>query len=164
MSTLGSDAVETYKWLGNKDQNLYIGVMKMNAPRRKNSFNPGMYRGLLDALTQFENDPDVPCVVITGTGDTFTSGADLQEATTLNLVREFMIRVIEYPKVLVAAVNGLAIGIGTTLLPHCDLVYASDNAAFWTPFTRIAIIPEFCSSYTFPKVMVRWRWSFEHLS
>ena len=56
---------------------------------------------------------------------------------------------------IVAAVNGPAIGIGVTLLPHCDVVFASTTATFWTPFARIAVVPEFCSSYLFPMVMVR---------
>jgi hypothetical protein len=65
----------------------------------------------------------------------------------------FMFAVIFFRKMLVAAVNGPAVGIGVTLLPHCDLVYCTENATFWTPFTRIAIVPEFCSSLTFVAAM-----------
>ena len=53
----------------------------------------------------------------------------------------------------IAAVNGPAVGIGVTLLPHCDVVYASTTSSFWTPFSRIAVVPEFCSSVTFPAIM-----------
>jgi enoyl-CoA hydratase/carnithine racemase len=58
---------------------------------------------------------------------------------------------------IVAAVNGPAIGIGVTLLPHCDVVYASSTATFWAPFSRIAVVPEFCSSLLFPQIMVSVR-------
>lgn len=58
---------------------------------------------------------------------------------------------------IVAAVNGPAVGIGVTLLPHCDVVFASTTATFWTPFARIAVVPEFCSSVLFPAVMVRFQ-------
>lgn len=64
-----------------------------------------------------------------------------------------MMAVLRFPKILVAAVNGPAVGIGVTLLPHCDLVYSSASATFWVPFLRIAVVPEFGSSLTFPRIM-----------
>jgi len=65
----------------------------------------------------------------------------------------FMMALLAFEKVFVAAVNGPAVGIGVTLLMHCDLVYCTGNATFWVPFTRIALVPEFCSSMTFVEAM-----------
>ncbi|CAI6007784.1 unnamed protein product [Closterium sp. NIES-65] len=70
-------------------------------------------------------------------------------------VGQFMRGVLRFSKILVAAVNGPAIGIGVTLLPHCDLVFAADSATFWVPFLRIALVPEFGSSVTLPQLLGR---------
>jgi len=79
--------------------------------------------------------------------------SDDETATIDRPAGRFMMTMIAFPKVIVAAVNGPAIGIGVTLLLHCDLVYCTRNATFWVPFTRIALVPEFCASVTFVEVM-----------
>ena len=104
-------------------------------------------------------DPSLSAMVLTGTGPYFSSGADLKNGTfeanpngrqTRNLpAGRFMLALIQFPKILAAAVNGPAVGIACTLLLHCDLVHCSPSATFWAPFTRLALVPELCSSTTF---------------
>ena len=105
------------------------------------------------------NEPSLSAIVLTGTGPYFSSGADLKNGTfeaspsgrqTRNLPGgRFMLALIQFPKILAAAVNGPAVGIACTLLLHCDLVHCSPTATFWAPFTRLALVPELCSSTTF---------------
>lgn len=119
-------------------------------------------------LHSVENNDSIDAVVITGTGDYFTSGADIGSFFALaDYIEEheesgvilqtnspkFMMTVINFSKMLVTAVNGPAVGIGVTLLPHCDMVYATEDSSYWTPFSRIAIVPEFSSSITFVENM-----------
>ncbi|KAG1690021.1 hypothetical protein DVH05_019916 [Phytophthora capsici] len=141
-----------------------IYVAEMCRPRAKNAFNDALYEQLTAALDEFEADPSLHAFVLTGHGDYFTSGADVKETAAIlgdGSVRPpsqspscaFMHKMLDCKKLLVAAVNGPAIGIGVTLLMHCDLVYAADSATFWTPFLRIGVVPEFASSYTFPHLL-----------
>jgi len=99
-------------------------------------------------LKKSKDSEDISAVVITGSGSFFSSGADIKQVVknfkgdrvTLQLpVGQFMMAVIDFPKILAAAVNGPCIGIATTLLFHCDLCFCSKNATFWAPFTRLAL-------------------------
>ncbi|ETP40076.1 hypothetical protein F442_12538 [Phytophthora nicotianae P10297] len=141
-----------------------IFVVEMCRPRAKNAFNDALYEQLTAALDEFEADDSLHAFVLTGHGDYFTSGADVKETAAIlgdGSVRPpsqspshtFMHKMLDCKKLLIAAVNGPAIGIGVTLLMHCDLVYAADSATFWTPFLRIGVVPEFASSYTFPHLL-----------
>jgi peroxisomal 3,2-trans-enoyl-CoA isomerase len=146
---------------------LSILLVALNNPSTKNAFDNDQYEDLIRLLDLVANDDTVDAIVLTGVGDYFTSGADInsffaiadyvEESKVGDILKtpsaRFMFSVISFPKMLVAAVNGPAVGIGVTLLPHCDLVYCTENATFWTPFTRIAIVPEFCSSLTFVATM-----------
>ncbi|XP_076469941.1 enoyl-CoA delta isomerase 2-like isoform X2 [Babylonia areolata] len=138
--------------------------IRLNRPERKNAFTTQMYLDLVSALQEAATDEDVHVAVITGTGDYYSSGNDLanfkaprnpnetpEERTmpVCNLVKAF----IDFPKPLIALVNGPAIGIAVTLLALCDAVYCSDRATFLTPFTQLGQNAEACSSYTFPKMM-----------
>jgi len=106
-----------------------------------------------------EDDPTLSAIVLTGQGSYFSSGADLKNGTfeadpngrqTRNIpAGRFMLALIRFPKILAAAVNGPAVGIAVTLLLHCDLVHCSPSATLWAPFTRLALVPELCSSATF---------------
>ncbi|CAH0518500.1 unnamed protein product [Peronospora belbahrii] len=136
----------------------------MHRPCAKNAFNNALYEQLTAALDKFETDSSLHAFVLTGYGDYFTSGADVKEMMAIHgngLVHPpsqspsytYMQKMLECNKLLVAAVNGPAIGIGVTLLMHCDVVYAADSATFWTPFLRFGIVPEFASSYTFPHLL-----------
>ncbi|CAN0491570.1 unnamed protein product, partial [Ectocarpus sp. 8 AP-2014] len=143
----------------------------------KHAFNGALYLRVVQLLERAERSESVLAVVITGSGGYFTSGADIKE-----LQRQFLCpppsrcfpldfpardakwhspfgvfgsAVLRFPKLLVAAVNGPAVGVGVTLLPHCDLrsVGVKEGATLWTPFFRLAIVPEFCSSLTFPETL-----------
>uniref|UniRef100_H2YAR8 Enoyl-CoA hydratase n=1 Tax=Ciona savignyi TaxID=51511 RepID=H2YAR8_CIOSA len=130
-------------------------ILRLARPERKNAFVQEMYGALSVYLKQAAHDDEVKVLVFTGTGEYFSSGADLIERDNLpnaeaqkkksNYFREFVETMVKFPKPLIAAVNGPAIGIGVTCLPLCDVVYAAENATFMTPFTRIAIVPEACS-------------------
>lgn len=106
-----------------------------------------------------EHDPTYSAIVLTGSGPYFSSGADLSTGafvpepngrrTRDKPAGRFMLSIIRFPKIFAAAVNGPAVGIAVTLLMHCDLVHCSDKATFWAPFTRLALVPELCSSATF---------------
>lgn len=110
----------------------------------KNAFNDELYKNLTALLQQSSEDRSVSAIVITGTGEYFTSGADLRETNVMpaddksekvNLLSKpvglFMVQLLKFPKVVCAAVNGKAVGIGVTLLLHCDLCYCTESATFW---------------------------------
>ncbi|XP_075069109.1 enoyl-CoA delta isomerase 2-like [Mixophyes fleayi] len=135
----------------------------MKRPEKKNALSFEMYKEIAVALDQAGKDDSV-LTVLTGDGDYFSSGNDLNNKSTtaskdemketiMEIVRTFVCKFIDFPKPLVAMVNGPAIGIGTTILGLVDLVYASDKATFNTPFSKLGQHPEACSSYTFPKIM-----------
>lgn len=131
-------------------------------PEVKNAMSMRAYLETAQALARAAAAPAVHAVILTGAGDYFTSGADLSEDGALgpNMINpvlapvgKFMAAILHFPKFLIAAVNGPAVGIGVTLLPHCDVAYASNDATFWVPFARIAVVPEFCSSVTLPRIL-----------
>ena len=118
-----------------------------------------VYEDLIDIMNFVEHDPTFSAIVLTGSGPYFSSGADLSTGafvpepngrrTRNKPAGRFMLSLIRFPKILASAVNGPAVGIAVTLLMHCDLVHCSDKATFWAPFTRLALVPELCSSATF---------------
>ena len=135
-----------------------IMVVELNRPEKKNALTSEMYALLGDALSRAEGDDAVRVVVIHGKPDVFTSGNDLEDFMKRppqgedTPVFRFLDAASRAAKPLVAAVNGAAVGIGTTLLLHCDLVYAGDNARFRLPFASLGLVPEFASSYLLPMV------------
>ena len=133
--------------------------LQLNRPAKKNAITADMYTVLADALEQAQTNPDIRVVLITGSEDSFTSGNDLNDFlqnpphSADSPVFRFLHAISTFEKPLVAAVNGLAIGIGTTLLLHCDLVYAAENAVFQLPFVNLALVPEAGSSLIMPLIM-----------
>lgn len=133
-----------------------IWQIQINRPEKKNALNSAMYAAMTEALNSAESDPAVRVVLITGTEGVFTSGNDV--ADFLNMpekpedapVVQFLHALARAPKPIIAAVNGLAVGIGTTMLLHCDLVYAADSATFKLPFVNLGLCPEAASSYLLP--------------
>ncbi|WP_049723677.1 enoyl-CoA hydratase [Gilvimarinus polysaccharolyticus] len=126
--------------------------IQINRPAQKNALSLAMYQSLADALGWAQTAAEVRVVRITGSGDSFTSGNDLAdflaapELTEAHPARQFMRAVMGLQKPLVAEVNGAAVGIGTTLLLHCDLVYACEDAFFQLPFVKLGLCPEFGAS------------------
>ena len=136
------------------------GVMEIefNRPQRRNAFTAEMYAAMGTALAEAESDPAVRVVLFHGKPDVFTAGNDIEDFIQRPPHGEdapsfhFLSVASRAAKPLVAAVNGPAVGIGTTLLLHCDLVYAGDNARFRLPFTSLGVVPEFASSYLLPLI------------
>jgi enoyl-CoA hydratase/carnithine racemase len=137
------------------------GVMEIrfNRPEKKNALTRAMYEGVVAAFQSAENDPAIRVIMLTGTGDTFTSGNDIkdfqQRAASRNTsaASPFLTALSTLKKPLVAAVNGAAIGVGTTMLAHCDLIVAARSARFVMPFTRLGLVPEAGSSLLFPQLL-----------
>ncbi|MBT3531915.1 MAG: enoyl-CoA hydratase [Gammaproteobacteria bacterium] len=131
--------------------------IKINRPEKKNALTPGMYKALGDGIRIADESDLINVILIRGIDDCFTSGNDVSGFSASNQTNEerpsvhFMNALNDARKPLVAAVSGLAIGIGTTLLFHCDLVYASESCFLQLPFTRLGLCPEAGSSYLLPK-------------
>ena len=119
-----------------------------------------MYAAMAAALRAADADPAVRAVLITGQPGIFTSGNDLEDfvqrpaQSTESPAFQFMKALIGCDKPVVAAVTGAAIGIGTTMLLHCDLVYLSDEARLAMPFVSLGLVPEFASSLVFPRIVL----------
>ncbi|HEX7886460.1 MAG TPA: enoyl-CoA hydratase [Phenylobacterium sp.] len=138
-----------------------VQVLTLNRPDKKNALNGEMYHALADGLDRAERDPNIRVTLITGTGGSFTSGTDVgifAEANSTPLDpaepgNPFPPRLMTVEKPVVAAVNGLAVGIGVTMLLHCDLVYAAKSATFQTPFVKLGLVPELGSSLLLPRLV-----------
>lgn len=134
-------------------------TIRFNRADKKNALTAVMYQATADALNAAASNPEVRVALITGTQGCFTSGNDLQDflqnppISPDAPVAQFMRAVATFPKPLVAAVTGFAIGVGTTMLLQCDLVYAGASAKFQLPFVNIGICPELASSYLMPRIM-----------
>lgn len=131
--------------------------IQMNRPEKKNALTGAMYTALADAIETAEADSTVRVITITGVGDVFTSGNDLKdflesrERGPNTPVMRFLSAIATARKPLIAGVNGLAVGIGVTLLLHCDLVYAAEGAIFQLPFVNLGVVPEAASSLLLPR-------------
>lgn len=131
-------------------------TVTINRPTRKNSFTNAMYVAMGDAFESAFHNPAVKVVLIKGQPDCFSAGNDLgdflnQPPKGLEApVFRFLRLISNFPKPIVAQVEGVAVGIGTTLLLHCDLVYASDKAKFSLPFAKLGLCPEAASSLILP--------------
>jgi len=135
-----------------------VARIEIARPEKKNAITVAMYQQLADAFGAAEGDKSVRAIVIHGQPDIFTAGNDLEDflqhgrrETGLEApVFQFMRALGTCGKPVVAAVNGAAVGIGTTMLLHCDLVYCADNAVFSMPFVGLGLCPEFASSLLLP--------------
>lgn len=131
----------------------------MNRPERKNAINLAMYNAIADAIDRAVADAETRVILIRGAAGCFTSGNDLEDfmgnppVGSENPVTRFMATLYNCPKPVVAAVQGSAVGIGSTLLLHCDLVYAGESAKLQLPFTNLGLCPEFASSYVLPRMI-----------
>jgi enoyl-CoA hydratase/carnithine racemase len=135
-------------------------TLTLNRPEKKNALTRAMYQALGDAIDEAASNNDVRCVLIQAEGDMFTAGNDLAEFAAINRGEPaqparnggnpLLIALARAVKPIVAAVNGRAVGVGTTMLLHCDLVFVADNALLTTPFVNLGLVPEAASSLTLP--------------
>ena len=142
-----------------EDRDGSVLLLTLNRPRQRNAFNRQMWHELRDALRDAQDDPEVHVVVVTGSEGAFSAGQDL--GAMMGGVDEdpgfgaFMDRLCVFDKPLIAAVNGVGVGIGLTLLLHCDVVFIADGARLRPPFVTLGVVPEAASSYLLP-AMVGW--------
>jgi enoyl-CoA hydratase/carnithine racemase len=136
-----------------------VATIEIARPEKKNALTAAMYEAMAEALRAANSEPKVRAVLITGQPGVFTSGNDLEDFMARPPrdadapVFQFMQALLACEKPVVAAVTGAAIGIGTTLLAHCDLVYVADDARLAMPFVALGLVPEFGSSLVMPQLM-----------
>jgi enoyl-CoA hydratase/carnithine racemase len=150
---LAKEGITMHVTIAREGTTLRVG---MNRPEKKNAITMAMYQALADALHAADGDTAVRAVVIHGVPGAFTAGNDLQDflapppGGSASPAFQFLESLVAARKPLVAAVDGVAIGIGTTMLLHCDFVYASERARFALPFVNLGLCPEAASSYLLP--------------
>ncbi|MBC7580306.1 MAG: crotonase/enoyl-CoA hydratase family protein [Tardiphaga sp.] len=138
-------------------------VLTLRRPEKKNAITHGMYRAMSEAIDTAQNNPEIRCLIITGGSGVFTAGNDLEDFVATATAEagpfgasdaiRFLYSLAQNTKPIVAAVDGIAVGIGTTLLFHCDYVLASTTATFSTPFIHLGLVPEGGSSLLMPRTM-----------
>ena len=135
-----------------------IARLELARPEKRNALTPDMYRALADALEDADADPGVRAVLLHGRPDCFCSGNDLKDFLERDPdagdppALRFLTQIAGTRKPIVAAVGGPAVGIGTTMLLHCDLVYAAPGARFQLPFAALGLVPEAASSLLLPAI------------
>lgn len=133
--------------------------IRLDRPKKKNAVTIAMYRAMNEALSAAAADAKVGAVVFSGNGETFCAGNDVLDfmngigggADDEPPVARFIRTIATFEKPMVAAVHGAAVGVGTTMLLHCDLVYASETARLHTPFVSLGLVPEAASSLLLPR-------------
>lgn len=136
-----------------------ITTITLNRPAKMNALTRAMYKSMADALNEAATSSEVSAVVIDANGDHFTGGNDISDFLNNppledgSEVWQFIKAMHEFPKVVIAATQGNAIGIGTTMIMHCDFAYSAPSTSFRMPFVNLGLVPEFGSSYLFPKTL-----------
>jgi len=167
MAESGNSVTSEFKGI-EKETRGKLRIIRFNVPKRRNALTPDMYMGWTKFLKEAIDDPSISIVAITGTGDFFSSGNDFGHEMAsagddpsgedpvvkkVKTVQNVVDIIIDFPKPLVAVVNGPAVGIAATILGLMDAVYCTEKTWLHTPFTRLGLCPEGCSSYTFPRIM-----------
>jgi enoyl-CoA hydratase/carnithine racemase len=140
-------------------QNKEVLTLTFNRPEKMNALTRSMYSGLAQGLNDAAGDFGVRAVVITSAGDHFTAGNDINDfmnnppTSDDSEVAQFLAALLNFPKPLIAAVKGNAVGVGTTMLLHCDVVIAAPSAKFSMPFASLGLVPEAGSSFLFPQLV-----------
>lgn len=136
-------------------------VITLRRPEKKNALTQDMYATMSRAIDTAQNNPDIRCIIITGGSGVFTAGNDLEDflkasegsgKQPLNAIK-FLHSLVHNVKPIIAAVDGVAIGIGATMVFHCDYVLASTTAVFSTPFIHLGLVPEGAASLLMPRTM-----------
>lgn len=136
-----------------------VRYLSFNRPKKMNALTRGMYADLAKALNDAAGDFSVRAVIITSEGDHFTAGNDIVDfmdnppTADSSEVATFLAALLNFPKPLIAAVKGNAVGVGTTLLLHCDVVVATPTANFSMPFVSLGLVPEAGSTFLFPSLV-----------
>ncbi|GAB0092630.1 enoyl-CoA delta isomerase 2 [Sergentomyia squamirostris] len=138
-------------------------IIRLNNAKRRNALSHEGYLDLTKALQEADKDDSVSVVAITGSGNFYSSGNDIKAAMMSSAtieerakgLRDLVRAFYTCRKILIGVVNGPAIGIAATTLALCDIIYAEENAYFYTPFSALGLCAEGCSSYTFPKILGR---------
>jgi enoyl-CoA hydratase/carnithine racemase len=137
-----------------------IQRIQINRPEKKNALTAAMYTAFAEAITAADGDAGVRVMLIGGAGDAFTAGNDLQDflahaprGAGPRPVLDFLQVFSHAAKPIVAAVHGVAVGVGTTMLAHCDLVYAAEGTKFSMPFVNLGLCPENASSFLLPAIL-----------
>lgn len=136
-----------------------VTVIRFNRPEKMNALTREMYAGLTKALEEASGDFGVRAVVLSSEGDHFTAGNDIGDfmanppTAQDSDVAKFLAALLNFPKPLIASVKGNAVGVGTTMLFHCDLVIAGEDAKFSLPFTTLGLVPEAGSTMLFPQLV-----------
>jgi enoyl-CoA hydratase/carnithine racemase len=136
-----------------------ILTLSFNRPAKMNALTRAMYAGLAKGLNDAAGDFGIRIVILTSEGDHFTAGNDIVDfmdnppTSDSSEVAQFLAALLNFPKPLIAAVKGNAVGVGTTMLLHCDVVVASPSANFSMPFASLGLVPEAGSSFLFPALV-----------
>ncbi len=145
-----------------------VRLITFARPEARNAFDTALYDAVADALAEAEERDDLSVVVMTGEGTAYSAGQDLAEMGRLgdptaraqnadaradHGFQHFVGTLEAFPKPVIAAVNGVAVGLGTTMLPYCDLVLVSETARFRLPFASLGVVPEAGSTFNLPSVM-----------
>jgi enoyl-CoA hydratase/carnithine racemase len=139
-----------------------VRVVSLARIAKKNAMNIGLATDIAGALREAAADDAIRTLVLTNEGDFFCAGVDLNVLSgggdgDMTSITEIQHRILEFPKPIICAVNGMAVGMGVTILPYFDMVYAGDESSFHTPFVKIGIVLEYGSSYTLPRMIGRQR-------
>ena len=136
-----------------------ILTLSFNRPAKMNALTRAMYAGLAQGLNDAAGDFSIRAVILTSEGDHFTAGNDIVDfmdnppTSDSSEVAQFLAALLNFPKPLIAAVKGNAVGVGTTMLLHCDVVVATPSANFSMPFASLGLVPEAGSSFLFPALV-----------
>ena len=138
-----------------------VRIITMRRPEKKNTLTQDMYLAMSDAIDSAQRDPAIRCLILTGRSGVFTAGNDIGDylqAATYEVTRPrnsviFLQSLVNNTKPIIAAVDGIAIGIGTTMVFHCDYVVASTTATFSSPFIQYGLVPEGATSLLVPHMV-----------
>lgn len=137
-------------------------VITLRRPQKKNAITHRMYKDMSDAIDTAQDNPGIRCMILTGGSGVFTAGNDIEDFLSISKSQDenqpsaaikFLYSLAYNTKPIIAAVDGIAIGIGTTMLFHCDYVLASSTATFSTPFIHLGLVPEGASSLLMARTM-----------
>lgn len=136
----------------------HVCEVRLNRPEKRNALTANMYEALIEAFTEAEADNEIRVVLLSGEGGCFTGGNDLKDFLSApdviesdHVISRFLRALSEFGKILIAAAHGPTVGIGTTLLLHCDLVIAAARSTrFITPFVQLGVVPEAASTILLP--------------